>query len=782
MTRHKPAPPAIAACIAVLVCSCVRAEPAVQLHGVRATACTQAPADRVGCAPVAARNSTGRMRTSLRESDIGLVGPQGGGMQVLALLPNVRLSGYAPTGASSDSSVYLRGLKLGYNEIPGDLATNIITAQFDGVPLNDLIRDTSWHSSQAPMAALLQRVDVTAGPGDAATRWYDSLGGSIDFIPPQPGTQPGTKVELTGGSYRTGVMSLTHVTGQADGWSSALGAAASRSQSFRDGPDSLPAHASQAYLKARRQIEGGHLDLGLYGVRQQEDTPPPIPVSLADAQANGIDLQGLAAGAGLYSQPSAGYHASLPNSLWQNRSSLQNTLYWTRLRLRLAPELAMTELAWVQQSHVQHVQRNDFSAAAGVGLDAASYARTLGDKLDFTLDLGAAQQVRWGGYMVFERSQGISVGYAPRPGISLQGEGIVAADVQDLSQQSTRTRFWALYLQDRARIGPGLSVVPGLRAVGFQTGFHNASAGLASALGVDPALADPSPDTADHHVRLEPSLAMTLAVAPGLRLHASYAVAFHNPDLENYDTGMSVAPRLSTLALLRARSVDAGVVYSRRRWQGLHDLRAALDVFETHLGGQTIGYSSASNPNQITFGSGASTLRGVELRARASLGRHWRGFVNAGWLRARWDAYVNYDTAVSFAGLPVSNLPRYTTSAGATYRQFLRDGIVDTTLWAQSLGPYPMFDNQQAGPSTRSAGGHTLLNLEWRYGSVALAKLIPGAQLASVRLTVVNLTDRNYESAQYIAAGDLLHTPGAGYVLAYPGMPRAVYLSLSANF
>ncbi len=754
----------------------------VQLHSVQITACTQAPADQAGCAPVAARNPTERMTASLHESDIGLVGPQGGGMQVLALLPNVRLTGYATTGGSSDSGVYLRGLKLGYNEIPGDLATNVITAQFDGVPLNDLIRNTSWHSSQAPMAALLQRMDVTAGPGDAATRWYDSLGGSIDFIPPQPGTQPGTKVELTGGSFRTGVASLTHVTGQADGWSSALGVAGSSSESFRDGPDRLHAHALQAYFKARRQIEGGSLDLGLYGVRQQEDTPPPIPVSLADAQANGIDLQGLGAGGGVYSQPSAGYQASLPDALWRNRTSLQNTLYWARLRLRLAPELAMTELAWLQQSHVQHVQQNDFPTAAGIGLDAASYARTLGDKLDFTLDLGAAQQLRWGGYVLFERSQGRSVGYTPRPGISLQGDGLVASDVQNLSQQSTRNRFWALYLQDRARIAPGLTVVPGLRAVGFQTDFHNASAGLASTLGVDGALADPSPDTADQHARLEPSLGVNLAVAPGLRVHASYAVAFHNPDLENYDTGLSVAPRLSTLALLRARSVDVGVICTRRRWRGLHDLRAAVDVFETHLGGQTIGYASASNPNQITFGSGASTMRGVDLRARASLGRHWRGFVNAGWLRSRWDAYVNYDTGASFAGLPVSNLPQYTASAGVTYRQFLSGGVVDTTLWAQSLGPYHLFDNQQAGPSSRSEGGYRLLNLEIRYSSTALANLIPGAQLASVRLRVFNLTDRQYESAQYIAAGDLLQTQGAGYVLAYPGMPRALYFSVSATF
>ncbi len=782
MTRSKPVAPAIAACVAFLASSCVRAEPVRQLHGVQVTACVQAPGAREGCAPPGARDSTEPVRASLRESDIGLVGPQGGGMQALALLPNVRLTGYATTGGSSDSGLYLRGLKLGYNEIPGDLATNILTAEFDGVPLNDLIRNTSWHSSQAPMAALLQRVDVTAGPGDAATRWYDSLGGSIDFIPPQPGTQPGTKVELSGGSFRSGVASLTHVTGQADGWSSALGVAGSRSESFRDGPDRLPAHALQAYFKTRRLIEGGRLDLGLYGVRQQDDTPPPIPVSLADAQANGIDLQGLGAGPGVYSQPSAGYQASLPNSLWRNRTSLQNTLYWARLHLRLAPELAMTELAWLQQSHVQHVQQNDFSAAAGVGLNAASYARTLGDKLDFTLDLGPAQQLRWGGYVLFERSQGSSVGYTPRPGISLQGDGIVAADVQDLSQQSTRTRFWALYLQDRARIGPGLTVVPGLRAVGFQTQFHNASAGLASALGVDRALADPSPDTVDHHARLEPSLGVTLAVAPGLRVHASYAVAFHNPDLENYDTGMSVAPRLSTLALLRARSVDAGLVYTARPWRGLHDMRTALDVFETHLGGQTIGYSSASNPNQITFGSGASTLRGVELRARASLGQHWRGFVNAGWLRSRWDAYVNYDTGASFAGRPVSNLPQYTASAGATYRHFLREGIVDTTLWVQSLGPYPMFDNQQVGPSTRSVGGHTLLNLDLRYSSAALAKLIPGAQLASLQLHVINLTDRQYDSAEYIAAGDLLHTPGAGYVLAYPGTPRAIYLSISANY
>ncbi len=703
-------------------------------------------------------------------------------MQALGLLPNARIGGYSVASAAANSGLYLRGIKLGYNDIPGDLATNIITAELDGVPLNDLIRNTSWQSAQAPVAALLQGVDVVPSPGEASSRWYDSLGGNIDFIPWQPTARAGSKAALSGGSFGTAVASVVHTTGLHEGWSSVLAAAGTRSRSPRAGADSPPSRMLQAYVKTRRALEHGTLSLGAFGMRDREYSPAPIPVSLSEARANGIDLAGLDAGGLPYSQPSAGFDATLPSSLWQQESSLQSTLYWARLHLRLAQGISLSDLAWLHGSRVDHALQDGFSATSRIGVASSSYSRTLGDKLDFAMDLGRTQRLEWGGYFIIARSQASEVGYTPRAGISLDGGGVAAGDVTQLSMPSTRNRFWALFLQDRVHVAPRMRVVPGLRLVGFQTEFHNASAGLASALGVGSAQADPSPDVSSHRSRLEPSLDVDLRLSGRLRAHASYAVAFHNPDLENYDTGMAVAPDLATLQLLRARSIDAGLAYRSPRWHGLRELEASLDLFQTRLSGQTIGYTDPANPSQTTFGAGTSTLQGIEARASAALGRPWKGFINLGWMRSRWDSYTNYDTATSFAGLPVSNVPEFTASAGIRYRRLLRNGVLDTTLWEQVLGPYHLFDNQVVGPSTRSAAGHALMNLKLRYSSTGLARLVPGAQIASITLRVDNLLDRRYDAAEYISSGALLQTPAGGYLLAYPGAPRALYLTVSADF
>ncbi len=75
---------------------------------------------------------------SISRSTIGLLGPEAGGTQALSMLPNVYVSGYNNYSETGRSQVSIRGLKVGYNSVHGDLASQAITFQIDGVPHNGI--------------------------------------------------------------------------------------------------------------------------------------------------------------------------------------------------------------------------------------------------------------------------------------------------------------------------------------------------------------------------------------------------------------------------------------------------------------------------------------------------------------------------------------------------------------------------------------------------------------------------------------------------------------------
>jgi iron complex outermembrane receptor protein len=186
---------------------------------------------------------------SVPRSLISRFGPDAGGTQALTALPNVYVAGTDNFSATGRQQISMRGIKVKYNSIPGDLETNAITAEVDGVPLNSLSQGTGWHSVDIPPGVLMSGENVIIGPGNPHERWYDSLGGTIDFIPVQPSARAGGKVMLAGGTSETLDTSAVYNTGPIHGWSTVFGLASGRSKSIRTTPDSLPADTEEAYIK-----------------------------------------------------------------------------------------------------------------------------------------------------------------------------------------------------------------------------------------------------------------------------------------------------------------------------------------------------------------------------------------------------------------------------------------------------------------------------------------------------------------------------------------------------
>ncbi len=735
------------------------------------------------------KNSTQAVK-AVTKSEIDLFGPDGGGMQALSILPNVRITSYNASSVSSRSQISMRGVKVGYNSIPGDLATNAITAELDGVPLNSLVQGTGWHSPEVPIGALMQGINAVQGPGNARERWYNSLGGTINFIPLQPSAHAHTKVDLSYGSFHTGVESVVHQTGDHNGWSSVFGVANANSHAIRDGVSNLPSHTLQAYAKTRKSLQNGSLSFGAYAVQNDEHRPNMIPISGAAATASGIgmngtDGQGNAIGP-IYSQQTSGFYSTLPATVWQKHNYVVDYMYWGRLRLNLAPDLKMSNTAWIRNGNINHYRQNYYLTGGANGEYYIEHSLTFGDRLAFDQTINPWNKLSYGGYFINSRSTNQYIGYTPRPGIGLEGNGLTAADINtggnSVSLNTTTNQYWAAFLQDTVTPTTGLTIVPGVRFVNFETNFSNGSLGETTALGVASTAGDPSPDVSTSFHKVEPSLSANLAINPELSAFGSYGIAYHNPSESNYDTGSAVAPNLALLQLVKAKTYDMGLRYDGKEWAGLRDVYASIDVFRTQLTNQTIRYSNPNNPNQTIFGGGSATLTGADLQLRANVNRQWLGFANVGWLTSNWDSYVNFSSGQSFNGMPVSNAPKLTANFGVTYRYFRPDGVIDTTLWDQYNGASYLYDNTVGGPSTQQNPSYNLLNLKVKYSSAGLAHMIPGAQVATVSLSVMNLLNKQYNSTEYISKGGYFQTPNGGYIIANPGAPRAVFLSASLSF
>ena len=750
-----------------------------------------------------------------------LVGPAAGGMQALATLPNVYVSGYNVGSASARNQISMRGVKVGFNSIPGDLETNAITAEFDGVPLNSLSQGTGWHSTETPIGALMSGINVIEGAGNPRDRWYNSLGGTINFVPPQPTRYSAGKVTLAGGSFATAIVSANFNTGELGGWSTVVGAAGARSDSIRDTADSLPSNSEQLYLKTRKRLADGSVSFGAYYTRSDEWRPNMIPVA-----PNPLIYTGGLGGPGvLYSQQTTGFYSTLPKSVWHKHNQILDYLVWSHAHFRLSPDLALSNVAWFRVGKVRHYRSNDYSLPSspiytGSTTNVEHFierSKTFGDRLIFDARLARIDTVSFGGYVIDSRAVSDYDGYSSFDGSSL-------AQPESIGYNTTNSIFWAGFVQDELKPVPALAIVPGFRVVEFITDWSNMSPTEACNVypqEVNPApppatvtsncaygMATPTfpvpwsvsydqnPDESTNFIRTEPSLGVNYAMGGGVNLFASYAIARHNPGSGNLD---SYPVDLATIKPVRSETYDFGARYFGLRIEGMRRLYGALEYFHTLLDNQTISYSTPQNPLVTYFGYGSATLSGVDFELHADVNARWSGFADFGYLKSRWNSFasaVNPQGLPSYGNdVPVSNSPKDNANFGVAYRFLLPSATVKATLWDQYVGERYLWDNNNGIPTSQTMPAYDLVNFSITARTTLLSSLIPGAKGSRISLQILNLTNTKYNSTEYISSGGYFPTSGAyssgpysqppvsaGYIIANPGAPRAVFASLSAEF
>ncbi len=715
----------------------------------------------------------------INKDEMSGAGPIGGAAGALAMSPGVRVVSSGNAGANR-AAISVDGLQQGWGGLNGGLTDNgSLGITFDGVPMNNP-GSGLWSTAQMPELSLLQGINVTYGPGNPASRWYDSLGGTIGFVPPQPGAQAGGNVGISLGSYDTENAHFVMQTGVVDGYSAVLAGAQTRSSSFRDSPDLFtnPQHDEVLFGKLMKVWSHGDAGVGAYMARSSSYRPSYIPVMpVPGLTVNGYLDTGASVPGPLYSQQTSGFYSVPPYSLWHKQANNDVDLLYMPLDIELSSRVALHNLLWYRHGQRLHNHFNDFNQGASNLYEYNNPFDTVyGDKLDWTIAL-PANLVTAGGYVLHSRYNSRNAFYSPLYD-ALNNPTPTSYQSPDAYRSSYFDQlFGAVFVQDKIAVLSGLAVTPGVRFVHMATNFTNA--GLADFPQANPANnQDQLPGASTDFNKFEPSVSGRYAVSRHIALYGSYAWAFENP--QNGGGGGPFQKEVSSaLTPGKAVSIRGGVKFHVRRAGLLRRFSLDIDIYRLHLLNQLISVT-LSNGNAIEA-TGDTRFEGANIYGEDDPIKGLHVFGNLGLEKA---TYGNYTTGgVSYQGLSAAYVPKETVSAGLFYRFYEAGLVYMPKVWDVFTGSQHIFSNEAGAPRAQTMPSYNLVN-------GALSVIIPtgtqaaggGEQTVKVTFSVLNLFNRQYNEYEYVTSGGYFGGASAGATLAYPGAPRTYYISADLRF
>jgi iron complex outermembrane receptor protein len=704
-------------------------------------------------------------------------GPNASATQALSIEPGVYISGPNVSGVSNRATISMRGVKVGLNGYIGDLEYNGITGLFDGVPLQNTVEGQSFHTAETPIASLLSGINTIYGPGNPRSRWFDSIGGTVNFIPVQPTKTPYGNVQISYGSFASKVVSAAASTGNVDGWSAVLAGAYAHGNSFRTGAY-LPSHTKQLFLKVRHKSHRQSFSFGAYYDSNLSYRPNQIPLT----PIPGVTLNGQPNGPS-YSQQTSGYYSTLPNSVWQKTFQEQTWLLYGRERIHFSRHVQFTDLAWYRNSILNHQGINNFYPPDNTTGEEQTnwYTNTYGDKAVFDIE-SPLNDIAVGGYIINANTN--VIGYQGNPSLGFP----IPQNPQNITDHTYTTTYASAFIQDHIKPTHDLTIVPGLDFMDFQTHFFQNAPSMAlndygpSSYVYTNGGYNSSPTLFNEFRELEPSIGINYRIVRHVALYGSYSTTYQNPTAGNYNAAAGPLTDLGELNPVKSVDYEAGVKFNKKDWMGLDDVFAEINYFDDKLSNETIPVTSPTNPLLTIFSYGTATLQGVNL-AVDTTGKHWSTFANLGYLDAYYNSYFSTADNLSYNGAPVSNSPKITTNVGVTYKTRIMNNLLSATLLDQYYGSQYLFNNNDGAPSrSQKLAGYNVINLAVSDALSDWNGIIPGLKNVAVTLNVTNLLNTKYNSTASITGGGYFNTNAGGYVIVNPGAPRALYVTLSANF
>ncbi len=719
------------------------------------------------------------------EKQIATAGPLAGSAQVLAQAPGISVRGYGGISGTARYEIAVRGVKVGWSSVNGDVERNGITVLFDGIPMNNLSsHNGGWDSNEIPIMQLISGVNVIYGPGNPATRWFDSVGGTINFVPVQPARKAGGTINLSYGSNQTEGVNLIANTGTHDGWSTVVAGGYVRNNTFRTGSFTAPSQSTAFFGKTIKTFINGSFALGGYADDSREFRPNFIPVSPITAGPGGtaITVDGTP-NTPLYSQTTTGFYSSLPENVWFKQIRVRDHLIYSKLNLNFSRDLTFHDLFWYRHGHRVHYRVNNyyFNGVQDTGTNSEYYnprSDTYGNRVDFDWKL-PMNLVKVGGSWIYQTYNTPYAGYNAAQGSS-------PSNPTQYNNDTINSTFLTAFVQDAISPLQDVTITPGLAAVDFQTAFFNS--GLTYTPPGPPGVTDQNqstvPDNSKVFFRYEPSVGVRVKIKRDWSLYGNYAKTYQNPSDNAFGAYNSnaTAVNLSSLQPIGSTDYEVGTKVLVRRNALLRHFALNLNYYHDTLSNETLATFLAAAGGFATtqFASASATYDGVNIDVQDSPTWHWHVFADAAIAHAHYNSYVPGGSTTNYGGYPISYSPELSASAGVDYRMVVDSLLVTPALSDQFTGRQYLFDNVTNAPTNnRQMPSYNVMN-----ASVGVRAAAHVAALSSVTVTVgvTNLLNKGYNPIEYISSGGYFGGNSAGAVLADPGAPRQYYVNLSAKF
>ena len=706
---------------------------------------------------------------TMDQDQIRAAGAVGGVSRAMSLVPGVSVSSYGNTG-SQKTSFSINGIKTGWGNFTVALDNGSLGVTFDGVPMvnpgNGL-----WQATLIPQSAVLQTMGVTYGPGEVKDRWYTNIGGALDFVPLQPSATAGGEAALTYGSYDSKNATVSLQTGKHDGWETVLFAGGNDSKSFLKSPDGFdqPSHNDVFYGKTRKLLDNGDISFGAYAAYAGAWRPTPIPVS----PIPGVDVNGYNQGGGSFSQQTSGFYTTLAKNVNNKYDSNQIQMLWSKVNLETSANSTFHDMVYFDHEERLHqTALHDYAydqADTGGNEYNNPFSYVVGDKLwqDFRLTKNV---ISVGGYGQFAYYQSREQLFSYLPGVGPNNpDGNYFSDIW--------TQFdTALFAQDTYSPINTVHVTPGVRVVNYNVSFtHNETAAFPNATGT---IASQYPDAHNNFTKVEPGIGVNWRALPWLAPFASYEEAYRQPN-NGGGGGPYVTLAPSQVHLERGQDYQAGMKMHWNRLGSLRDASATIAYSHLLFSNETLSTALPSGHNAVLLAFGRSAYDAFNIYADADAYHGLYTFFNLGTVNARFLDYTN--SSGTFHDIKVANTPDYNFNVGVyDIMHMSNDVLFKPRLTYIYTGSQYMFDNNQNITSSQKIPNYGIVNASGEFD-------IPvGTDIVSATLEVDNLLNKQYNAFEYVSAGGTyggdLGSNGVGSVLALPGAPRMVYMTVAMKF
>lgn len=742
-------------------------------------------------------------------------GPVAGGAQMIQSTPGANVIGYGETGATK-YTVLLNGIQQGWaGENQGFTGAGSLGVTFDGIPVGDGATGL-WQSATMPQNLVMQNLAVTYGPGQPMNRWYDSIGGSIEFTPIQPTIDHHLSVELSQGPYGQQNFAFVGNTGKIKGWSTVLGGGLGRGDDFRPAPDGFgnPAKDGSVIGKTLKSFSAGSIAMGIFYAKSGGYRAQVIPTTDIGLVEPGSTTH--------YSQPTSGFYSSLPFADYHKYDTNEMFLAYGRENLFLSSKSTLQNTTWYN-----HIRRFHHRTADALSLGDQQdewnnpHSNMLGDQANMSVAF-PLNTVNFGGYVMHEVYNTRNLFFSPADGGDGQHEIVNAgAKFRDGFFQYDNAAFYA---QDDFHPIPRIHIIPGIRVNGFGTSYSNqAYKDFTMASGVIPSThcalypsaADPfhnvfgspsvgsSGDTTKDQGSLcgshasksavEPSIDASFTPMDWLTVYGGYDTSYRPPALGG-GGGMFQSVDPSYYILAESQYSQVGVKVHFTHAPALGNFIAGVNYFHDSYANQELDYETTQGVTGTD--GGTSAYKGVNLFFDADPKSNIHFFLNFAGESANYTSYVLGGTLAQcgtadnpaagctfYNNLPVSYVPNYTLNTGLYYGiQHHHHEFLEPRFWIESTGAQHLWNNNTGGPDTSTMPSYTVANVSF------IAPISFEKQSFNLRLDMMNVANAKYNENEYISSGGYFaplfpgNTAPSGYINAYPGAPRTIYGTLTYQF